>query len=355
MVMSLTPYIIQLLEREETALIPGLGTFSISYRPAVVDITNHRFSPPSRRVSYSVATDTGVSLVRELAMVKQISEEEAEKQVREFVQHVLYVLRQDEPYVLTGLGSLRQLSTGNVVFIADPAFEAGGEFTGFEPFTLEPVVSPEKIARQEEEAVQPPPQEGQPETPLEEVQDIVEERKPKPNRSGVVFGWLVVFLGVVLLVLAWMHRERIEEAITSFTNQQSEQQPLPQVVPEDTATLAPSDTSTLIQDTLPQSKPATDTLEPSTMQPAPESEAIISGPRYYIVAGAFREVEKATKFVAELTAKGYKASIFEQTAGGLNVVSYGVYPDPQAANTALQQIRQQENQSAWIKKVSPQE
>lgn len=354
MVMSLTPYIIQLLEREETALIPGLGTFSISYRPAVVDITNHRFSPPSRRVSYSVATDTGVSLVRELAMVKQISEEEAEKQVREFVQHVLYVLRQDEPYVLTGLGSLRQLSTGNVVFIADPAFEAGGEFTGFEPFTLEPVVSQEKIALQEEEVVQPPPQEGQPDTPLEEVHEIVEERKPKPNRSGVVFGWLVVFLGVVLLVLAWMHRERIEEAVTSLTNQQPAQQPLPQVAPEDTARLAPTDTSTVIQDTLLESMPATDSME-TTLQASPEPEPIISGPRYYIVAGAFREEEKATKFVAELIAKGYKASVFEQTAGGLNVVSYGVYPDPQEANTALQQIRQQENPSAWIKKVSPQE
>jgi|GEM_PF-3402877 len=354
--MSLTPYIIQLLEREETALIPGLGTFSISYRPAVVDITNHRFSPPSRRVSYSVATDTGVSLVRELAMVKQISEEEAEKQVREFVQHVLYVLRQDEPYVLTGLGSLRQLSTGNVVFIADPAFEAGGEFTGFEPFTLEPVVSPEKIARQEEEAVQPPPQVGEPEPPMEEVQTIVEETKHKANRPGVVFGWLMVFLGAVLLVLAWMHRERIGEAVTSFTNQQTNQeQPMPQAVAVDTAVVSVSDTLTVEQDSLSQSTLAADTLPQTPTQPDMEPEVVISGPRYYIVAGAFREEEKATKFVAELTAKGYKASIFEQTAGGLNVVSYGVYPDPQEANTALQQIRQQENPSAWIKKVSPQE
>jgi hypothetical protein len=105
------------------------------------------------------------------------------------------------------------------------------------------------------------------------------------------------------LVLAWMPANALR-SMTSFYQQQSEQQPLPQVVPEDTATLAPSDTSTLIQDTLPQTKLY---RHPGTINNAAssESELLYQDP-VIISLPCLQEVEKATKFVAELTAKGIK-------------------------------------------------
>lgn len=69
---------------------------------------------------------------------------------------------------------------------------------------------------------------------------------------------------------------------------------------------------------------------------------------YFIVGGAFKDASNATDYVANLTSKGYDASIFHQS-GDLHLVSLGSYTSKSAAKRALESIRENENKHAWLK------
>ena len=52
--------------------------------------------------------------------------------------------------------------------------------------------------------------------------------------------------------------------------------------------------------------------------------------------------------IAELTAKGYKAKSIEKNKYGLYPVIYGSYATHEEAQEAVNKIRQQENNEAWL-------
>ncbi|GEM_PF-630913 len=72
---------------------------------------------------------------------------------------------------------------------------------------------------------------------------------------------------------------------------------------------------------------------------------------YHIVVGSFAEKHNAEIMVDDLHRKGAeKASIFEQTPGGLHRVSYGFYYSMNEAERDLQSVKESVNRDAWILK-----
>lgn len=69
----------------------------------------------------------------------------------------------------------------------------------------------------------------------------------------------------------------------------------------------------------------------------PESK-IISGVKYYIIAGSFKNPDYANKFLQELKSKGYNASIVIQPSG-MNAVNIGNYSNHDEANKALKEFK----------------
>lgn len=349
--MDLTHYIVSLLNRKGKVLIPGLGGFASYYRPANIDLENHRFSPPSRRLEFSASASGGANLAAEVSRLSGLSEEEADRMVRDFVQQVLQILRQEEPYVFKGMGSLRLVKSGNMVFVPEASFECGDEFLGFESFSMDPVFSEEEMEEEEiPQASEPKPDQDISPAESEEPKETPKE-KVKTKRSALVFGWLLAVLGMILLGLAWINKDQVETQVKSLMGKfLTKETPAPIILPEEAPIQAyVADTSTKQDTTMVFSSP--DTLPDEEVLPEEPQINLEEGPYYYIVAGAFREEEKAINMVAALKGKGYQSSIFEVTSGGLHVVCYGTYRIREEAESAMARIREKENPSAWLKRV----
>ena len=88
--------------------------------------------------------------------------------------------------------------------------------------------------------------------------------------------------------------------------------------------------------------------EPVTYPSKPIKQSTISGKRYYVVAGVFRDEQNADNLVKELLNQGYNSEKFCKI-GNLHAVSFGVYSSLAEAEREMRRIKQEENPEAWIK------
>lgn len=74
-----------------------------------------------------------------------------------------------------------------------------------------------------------------------------------------------------------------------------------------------------------------------------------ASPKYYIIAGSFKNLVNAKKLAEELIAKGYEGTILESTTSGLYRVSYRSYPTKQEAENEIAEFNRTTGESpSWI-------
>ena len=88
--------------------------------------------------------------------------------------------------------------------------------------------------------------------------------------------------------------------------------------------------------------------EPVSKPEKPVTQPAITGKRYYVVAGVFRDEQNADNLVIELRNQGYNSEKFCKI-GNLHAVSFGVYTSRSEAEQEMQRIKKEENPEAWIK------
>ncbi len=109
-----------LLYTYESVIIPGLGAIVSTYKPATIDHVQGLIHPPSKQLSFNehMVTNDGV-LYLQLMTVYHITEDQAKKAVRNFVQEVMEKLREREIVVLPKVGRLYQDYEHNMQFLQD--------------------------------------------------------------------------------------------------------------------------------------------------------------------------------------------------------------------------------------------
>jgi len=70
--------------------------------------------------------------------------------------------------------------------------------------------------------------------------------------------------------------------------------------------------------------------------------------KYFIVAGAFRVKNNATKKVNQLIAQGYEAELIGTNRYGLHQVSFAGFADKDEALASLRTIKRNETRDAWL-------
>lgn len=97
-------------------------------------------------------------------------------------------------------------------------------------------------------------------------------------------------------------------------------------------------------------EPEEQTIEEESVVPvqSPKPKPVVTGKKYYIVAGVFREEQNADNLVLELRNQGYNSEKFGKI-GNLHAVSFGVYASMLEAEQEMQRIKQEVNPEAWIK------
>ena len=96
------------------------------------------------------------------------------------------------------------------------------------------------------------------------------------------------------------------------------------------------------------SKPASK-APPKEVVATPEtSRQVIATFRFYIMAGAFKDVRNAQKLISSLKGKGYNALAAGVTPYGLHRIAFAAFDNRILAEKQLLAIRKHENPSAWI-------
>ncbi len=119
---------------------------------------------------------------------------------------------------------------------------------------------------------------------------------------------------------------------------------LPAVKKEKTMTVSTASTKVPVV----TSKPASKAL-PKEMAAKPEtSKQVIATSRFYIMAGAFKDIHNAQKLIRSLKGKGYNALAAGVTQHGLHRIAFAAFDNRALAEKQLLAIRKSENSSAWI-------
>lgn len=300
--MELATYIKDLLYRYECVILPGFGAFLTNYRPARIEDGNH-FHPPGKSLSFNrqLQTNDGI-LANYAASVEGISYELALQKIRILTGEMSLRLSEGESVSLSKIGILRMNASRRVEF--QPTDE---ENFNPESFGLSSFASP-AITRESEFA--------QPKVVPLSKQSAV---RGLPIMRYAAIGLIAISLGGFSGLK--MYENEVEKY--NFAERQKADSILEHQIQE--ATFEISNPLSALTLSIPKQ----------------------SG-KYHIVAGAFRIEENAHTKVKELVGKGFTARIIGMNKYGLHQVVYSSHEERRDALKTLRDIKQQENQKAWL-------
>lgn len=292
--MQLSKYISDLLYRYECVMVPNFGGFVSNTMASQLNNQNHRFTPPTKNISFNVNLQQNDGLlVNHIAKSLNISFDEAALRIQKTVENWNQDL-QKSPLLLQNIGQFTlvddQLSFEPIDKINYLTSSFGLSDVDANYVLRNNIVTPQ--------------------------QEIVRKKSySKYVAAAAVIAGL--FIGGNVYV-------------NNLANQQD--------------IVAQQDLTTQIQ----QASFNILTPLPSVTLKVEKKEAEKITYKYHIIAGAFKEEANAAKKVALLNKKGYKASIIGLNKWGLTQVSYESFNSKRDAINTLNKIRKVDNKHAWL-------
>ncbi len=107
MSVDIAPIIGELLHTKESVIVPGLGRFVSSYKPASIDYVQGILHPPSKFIKFDASVDTNSdSFVNYVSIKYSCTKADAQKSVDTFVQHSKEVISNREMMVIPDVGRI---------------------------------------------------------------------------------------------------------------------------------------------------------------------------------------------------------------------------------------------------------
>ncbi len=306
-------YISALLYRYQCVTVPGFGAFLAETTSAQLDTDTHTFYPPKKLISFNANLKNNDGLLgNHIALQEKISYEEAIAEISKTVNQWFAELQDRQTLVLKNLGSITNNAEGSLVFTPDTPVNYLTESFGLSSF-VSPAIRREEYKTVVETAVD------------EEQEEVPVIPAPERKRNYSYLKYAAVF-AVVLGAggVGFKFYRESEVANQTLLVQQQAQEEVQQKIQE-----------------------ATFFIENPFAVTLPVKEEVTYLP-YHVVAGAFRSEENAATAVEQLITKGYKAKSIEKNKFGLYPVIYGSYATHKEAQNALNNIRRQENDEAWL-------
>lgn len=217
-----------ILENDRVAL-PGLGEFVAQIVPSSITDKGYTINPPYRKLVFRPSKNDDGLLASLYAEANGTALDVASGVIREFVEGMKAVLKEQKVVVFPELGRLRATRENNVFFVADEDLDIFPECFGMEPVSLksrrpakidfaeidiaspetepEPVPIPVAEAETVTEAISEPETEveptpaPEPETTAEAVSESELEERPRRGKGRKVLAGLAVAAGVIVLML----------------------------------------------------------------------------------------------------------------------------------------------------------
>ena len=313
--MKVEDYIKQLLYRYECVIVPGLGAFVTQRRSSVYDSEGHRFTPPSKHVTFNKAIQNQDGLLAEtIAKAESMDFESAKFKIKLFVDDFLTALYQDKTLNLSKLGVFSLDTEFKISFEPEETQNYFVDSFGLEAFGL---VSLAKSDLSIDEALKEVP-------PVRTLAESTSEEKHISNRRPYLKYAAVGIVAVGLASFIGLYQYNNHVISYNYTESQKAE--------------------TLLQKRI-QSAEFNFTF-PNLDLETNKVETIL--PKYHIIAGAFRIEANAERKVKLLQQKGYSASLIGENAYGLHQVAFASYSDKETALKYLRKIKSIENPDAWL-------
>ncbi len=294
--MQLSLYISDLLFEHDCVTVPGFGSFLANYKSAHYDLSQEKFSPPFKQISFnSQIKDNDGTLAKYVSKKLEITFDEAVKEIHQTVLSWSIKVK-TETIILKNLGEIYFSSDNKMVFVPDNSVNHLIDSFGLSPIFVRQIKD-------------------------KSSSNIVSLEKKKPLKSfyktAAVWTLLIIGLGAALYVN--QRNNFLEKQIAleeEYRNQTIEE------VQKAVFNFGE--------------------LPPLTIN------VKVKKKKYYIIAGAFRINQNAKNLVSNLKRKGYDATILGLNDKGLSPVSFSSFTNRKKAVVQLRIIQKKENKDAWI-------
>ena len=182
----------ELILDNDRVVLPGLGSFVAEVVPSTFSDKGYTINPPYRRLYFRANPSEGLELIEFYARTNKVSQDVAERIIRDFISEMRQILHTKKTVVFPGLGRLRATKENNLFFVADEGLDIYPAGFGLEPISLkthqetseevtaavaglrsllEDVPQPQEAQTQDEPSQEAQPQNIQPQEPqLQEQQ-----------------------------------------------------------------------------------------------------------------------------------------------------------------------------------------
>lgn len=126
----------ELILDNDKLVLPGLGSFMAEVVPSTFSDKGYTINPPYRRLYFRSSPSEGRKLIEFYASTNNVSEEVAERIIRDFISELKKILHTKKTVVFPGLGRLRETKENNVFFVADETLDIYPAGFGLEPISL---------------------------------------------------------------------------------------------------------------------------------------------------------------------------------------------------------------------------
>ena len=341
--MAIDKYLHELLFEHDCVIVPDFGGFLTHYTPARLDVQRRLVLPPSKAVSFNrkLVRQDGL-LVDQLIRHEGLEFQEAKDRIAREVREWLDGLEKHGRLEVARLGTFFHDHEHNLQFQPDSRVNFLKDAYGLRPVAAVPVP----------QAVIPMPRPAA-------VPVVVEPRKRPGGYLAAAAVVAIAFTAATWYLVGASGTPGMAWSDLGFLR--GAEQPRYVLPAPPAAAEAPVQASFWSAPTdlegihlLPIAGPEVGMVAinmgqaPVKAEPESTAVAVPSVPaRFHIIGGCFLEKENADRFVAELQARGFAASLVDRK-GNLYRVAYGSYPLRSTALEALNAVRKEEAREAWL-------
>lgn len=349
--MEISPNLSLLLFQHDCLIVPGLGGFVASYKSTEFNTQGQYINPARKTIAFNQNLNTNDGLLaHHIAQKANVGFNSALDKINAWVSGLHSKLQQGETITIEGIGSLKLNEEKRIVFtpIADANFLP--ETYGLGKLSLgNTVVKQAAVAPKAAKSEEPAPSKAIVSEKSKQTQPAPTIKPPRQKRKTSLLR--KVFVAVIILIVIaalailpdFMYHAKISTGSIIppngvNTSRSSSDIETGQVQTAEVQKASPLHAESSEKNT--DAQPRVDTITPKTSK----TDSV-----YYIIAGAFKSESNAQGLVNALEQKGYEPKIINLHGSSLYRVGYKQYNSRNEAETHLDAVRSQENNSAaWV-------
>lgn len=338
-------YISDLLYSYDCVIVPEFGGFIANYASAQVHAIQHKFTPPSKQISFNknLKNNDGL-LTNHIAERRSISYQEANELIKGFVNQTFAGLQNGDKIQIEKVGTLYLDPEHNIQFKAEEKNDFLLDSFGLGSFRANPI--------QREGAEERIKQKINEQLPLIKEEEKKRRKVYWPAAALI----LVIMLSTIILnyQFSWVNPDQVN--FSSFAVD-TKAAPLYAKTTlnkkELNFDLAVGEERNWEAGIWPYALDKEETNLKVEVKRAPVDNTFTaksekaSGLKYHVMGGCFSEIANAESLVVNLINKGFQARLLGQFKN-LHAVSYASFATREEAVKLLKQVKKQDNPNAWL-------